>query len=102
MSEVVSGSLPAGSRTGFQELMKEATRRKIRTILVENSRAVARNLAVNEEICEVARRHRINIIAADMPTLYKHNPTPTDKFLRRMVFAHTELEKDMMVHRLQS
>eukprot|EP00959_Pyramimonas_sp_CCMP1952_P018708 395323-Pyramimonas_sp.AAC.1 len=84
MAEVVSGSLPAESRKGFQALMKEATKRKIRTILFETSRTVARNLAVNEDMCELAKKRRINIIAADMPTFYKHSPTPTDKFLRRM------------------
>ncbi|CAK0829853.1 unnamed protein product [Prorocentrum cordatum] len=100
ISEVVSGSLPAGSRQGFKKLVAEATKRKIKTILVENARAVARSSHANEDLFEMAKKRGIEIIATDMPALYKHQPNPAEKFVRRIVFAHVELEKDMTVHRL--
>ena len=84
------------------ELMQTAGRKKVKTILVENSRAVARDLKVNEEIYEMAKERGIEILPADMPSLYKHDANPTEKFLRRVIFAYTELEKDMIVTRLQS
>ena len=43
----------------------------------------------------------IHIIPVDLPDLMDHNPNPAQKFMRRVMFAYTELEKDITVQRLQ-
>ena len=38
---------------------------------------------------------------ADLPCLYEHDVNPSGKFLRHVILAWTELEKDLTVQRLQ-
>jgi len=100
ISEIVSGSLPACSRKGFRDLLAKCKASKVKELLVENARAVARDALVNEALYNEAKNAGVEIIAADFPGLYRHNAGPLDKFLRRLVFMIQELEKDSLVERL--
>ena len=101
ISEVVSGSMPAHRRQGFRSLMAQAVRRSIDTVLVETASRVARELHANEELYQESKKLGVTIKCADAPYLYKHDPNPMDIFCRRLVVAYGELEKDMLVGRLQ-
>ena len=101
VAEVISGSLPIDRRGKFRDLMEEAGERKIKTIMVENARAISRNMMVSEELYELSKKVGVQIVPADFPDLMKHDAGPMDKFLRRIVFAYQELEKDLVVHRLK-
>jgi DNA invertase Pin-like site-specific DNA recombinase len=72
-----------------------------RKIYVESSRAVARSSTVAEKLFQTSVEHGVQIVPADLPDLYKHEATPVEKFVRRIVFATTELERDLIVQRLQ-
>ena len=40
------------------------------------------------------------MVPADAPDLLVHDPTPVQTFLRRVMFAMVELEKNLIVQRL--
>jgi len=50
---------------------------------------------------EKAKQDKVKIIPADLPDLMKPDATPAENIVRRIVFASTELERDMLVARLQ-
>ena len=95
---MVSGSLPAEQRDTFQKLLKDG---RFKKIYVESSRAVARSSSTAEQLFQASVKHGVQIVPADLPDLYKHNATPMEKCVRRIVFATTELERDLIVQRLQ-
>ena len=101
VSEVVSGSLPLKQRKIFNELMEKCKDKGVSNIVVEGTRAFSRNAKVSETIYERSKELGLNIIPVDVPDLLEHNPNPAQKFLRRVMFSYTELEKDMAVQRLQ-
>ena len=101
VAEVVSGSLPLQKRTVFNELLQKCSKQNITSVYVEGTRAFARNAAVAEAIYEKTKDLGIHIIPVDLPDLMDHNPNPAQKFMRRVMFAYTELEKDITVQRLQ-
>jgi DNA invertase Pin-like site-specific DNA recombinase len=99
--EVVSGSLPLASRKGFHKLLAQCKAAKVKEVYVENSRALARDAIVNEQMYAETKEAGVEIIPADFPGLYKHEAGPLDKFLRRLVCSITELEKDRVVEQLR-
>ena len=68
---------------------------------MESSRAVARSSSVAEQLFQASVEHGVQIVPADLPELYKHDATPLEKCVRRIVFATTELDRDLIVQRLQ-
>lgn len=56
---------------------------------------------VAEELYELSVKNKVTIVPADMPLLYTHTPNSLDKYIRKIVFATTELERDHAVSRLQ-
>ena len=101
VAEVVSGSLPLEQRACFKELLQKCRCKGIQRILVEGSRAVARSAVSAEEVYQQSKQAGIEITPCDIPGLYTLDANPAQKFLRRVIFAYTELEKDMTVSRLQ-
>jgi DNA invertase Pin-like site-specific DNA recombinase len=99
MVETISGSLPLDKRTTLKNMIEHHGGMK--TIFVESSRAIARNAKAAEEVYELARLHGVTIIPADVPDLFQPNPTAVQKFVRRCIFAMTELERDLVVDRLR-
>ena len=97
--ETISGSLPLDKRTTLKNMIEHHGGMK--TIFVEGSSAVARNAKAAEEVYELARLHGVTIIPADVPDLFQPNPTAVQKFVRRCIFAMTELERDLVVDRLR-
>lgn len=83
------------------DMLSTASAQGIDTILVESSRAVARDALVAEDLYRSATAKGIRIVPSDVPELFSESPTPVQKFLRRIMLAYTELEKDMTIHRLQ-
>ena len=100
ITETVSGSLPLDKRATMKAMLEEAGTNGIKHIFVESARAVARNMDTAEEIYRKACDLGIHIIPSDMPDLFLPNATPIQKFVRRIVLAMTELEKDLVVSRL--
>ena len=98
VAEVISGSLPPASRKCLRELIASG---KFNKIYVESSRAIARSALAAEELYNMSVQHDVKIIPSDMPDLYAHDATAVQKFLRRVIFAVTELDRDMTVEKLQ-
>jgi len=99
--ETVSGSMPADRRNILNKLIDNAMHKGVNKIYVESCRAVARSADANESLYKRAVKNGVDIIPADMPNLYAKNPTPVGTFVRRVVIAMQELEKDLIVGRLK-
>lgn len=56
---------------------------------------------VAEKLYELSVTNNMTIVPADMPLLYTHTPNSLDKYIRKIVFATTELERAHAVSRLQ-
>ena len=101
VAEVVSGSLPMDKRANIMSLLGECKRKGIKHIVVENSRALSRSASSAEHMFQASQAAGVQIVASFVPELYSHNSNPAQRFLRRVICAYAELEKDMVVNRLQ-
>jgi len=97
VSETVSGMLPLDKRDQLKELLNGA---KVGKVFVESARAIARSAIVAEEAWQMSKTNGVEIVAADLPQLFKHNPNPGETLLRRVMLAVQEFERDMIVMRL--
>ena len=98
MKEVVSGSLPATLRTQLVHILKHNRGKKV---YIENSRALARSTVAGEQLYEMSKENNVKIVSVDMPELFNHQPSPGTAFLRRVMLAAQEFERDIIVERLQ-
>ena len=98
VSEVISGMLPLAERTKLQKLLSG----EFDTVIVESQRALARGVHAAEEVYQTAKKNNVNILVNDMPTLYKLDATPAESFIRRVMAAVSEFERDTIVARLQA
>ncbi|CAE7727302.1 unnamed protein product [Symbiodinium necroappetens] len=102
VAEVVSGSLPKDQRQTFCSLLQTCAKRGIKNLVVEGARTIARSAKTCEEFYEMSKNSGIKITAADIPTLYEDSEGNAAKaFLRHVLFGYVQLERDMLVHRLQ-
>lgn len=97
VTEVKSGMLPLLQRPQLQKLLDHP---KGLTILVESARAIARDAQVSEEAWRKSKAGGISIVAADLPELFKHHPSPGEALIRKVMFAVFEFERDLVVARL--
>ena len=74
----------------------------VSAIYVESARAIARKTSIGEEIFEEAAKKGVKIICGDHPTLFKSPASPIESFIRKVMFAMNEMERDLLVQRLQS
>jgi len=98
VSEVISGMLPLAERTKLQKLLSG----EFDTVIVESQRALARGVHAAEEVYQTAKKNNVNILVNDMPTLYKLDATPAESFIRQVMAAVSEFERDTIVARLQA
>ena len=98
VKEVVSGSLPAAQRTQFVDILKNNNGRRV---YIENSRALARSTVAGEQLYEMSKENNVQIVSIDMPELFGHQPSAGTAFLRRVMLAAQEFERDIIVERLQ-
>lgn len=96
VSEVISGSLALEQRKMLQKLLTGAPKQ----VFVESARAIARNALVGEQAYQLAKQHAVQIIPSDIPNLFTHFPTPGETFMRHVMLAVQELERDMIRERL--
>ncbi len=50
---------------------------------------------VSEEAYQHSKKEGVQIVPADVPDPYEISPNPVQQFMRRVVFAVTELEKEL-------
>ena len=50
---------------------------------------------------ELSKKNNVQIVAVDMPELFQHEPTAGIAFLRRVILATQEFERDIIVEWLQ-
>ena len=95
VSETCSGMLPLERRPEFRRLVEGHT--PAMKILVESARAVARSALVAESIYRQSVASGVEIIPADLPALLKHQPSPGEALMRKVMFAVTEFQRDVAV-----
>ena len=98
INEVISGSLPTDGREVFNKLLQRAVDEDIGHVLIENNRALARDADVLSDFHKKAKAAGITIIGGDTPQTADN---PVAKFQCRVMWAYTELEKELAVHRMQ-
>lgn len=96
--DVVSGSLPLDARKSLTALLSGEG--GVKKVVVESARAIARSTMVGEQAFNLSKQTGVQIVAADSPDLFNHTPTPGQAFLRRVMLAVQEYEKDLIVQRL--
>lgn len=97
IKETVSGTKPLAQRKQLLKLLDSA-----RLIYVESARAISRKACVGEEIYEAATAKGVTIIPADFPGLFKADASPMESFMRKVILAMHEMERDVVVARLQA
>ena len=98
VKEVISGSLPLAKRNKFLNLING--KNKVLKVFVESARAVARSAIVAEDAWKLSKENGVQIIPADLPYLFRHDASPGETVMRRVMLSVQEFERDMVVHRL--
>ena len=102
VAEVVSGSLPKNQRHVFCKLLASCKKQGIKHVVVEGSRTLARTAKTAEEFYDMCTEAGIKITAADIPMLFDDSTgNPAQRFIRHVLFGYVQLERDMLVLRLQ-
>ena len=97
IKETISGTTPLVQRSKLSKLMESVS-----AIYVESAWAIARKTSIGEEIFEEAAKKGVQIICGDHPALFKSPASPIESFIRKVMFAMNEMERDLLVQRLQS
>lgn len=106
VSEVTSGSLPADQRETLLALLSgqvpgmETVKPGNLKVFVESARAIARDANVAEQLYQRSKTAGVQIISADMPHLFCHQPSPAETFMRRVLLAVWEFDRDMILFRM--
>ncbi|CAK0832320.1 unnamed protein product [Prorocentrum cordatum] len=74
--DVICGTLPLPQRSTFTNLLEKASKTKQKKVYVGESRAVARNYDLSDELYKMGKKLGVTIVAADAPGLFDHNPGP--------------------------
>ena len=98
VSKTISGMLPLQKRTKLRQLLSG----EYDTIVVESARALSRSVETSEQIFNTAKQNGVNIITSDLPDLFNVNGNPATNFMRRVMAAVTEFDRDVLVLRLQA
>ena len=92
--EVISGSLPKDKREKLLHRPNISKRSSWSRVL---SRVM---LMLARQCIRILSKQGIEFHCADAPGVFTHNPSPVQQFLRRVVLAMIELEKNLVVTRL--
>eukprot|EP00438_Fugacium_kawagutii_P023949 Skav213219 [mRNA] locus=scaffold369:23605:24360:- [translate_table: standard] len=99
VTECISGMLPVRQRKKLLQLVSG----DYSHVFVESIRSLARKSGTIEDLYNEAKKNGCHIVVADTGAdLFKHDATPAQNFMRRVLAAVTEFERDMIVHRLTS
>ena len=98
VSETISGMLPLQKRTKLRQLLSG----EYDTIVVESARALSRSVQTSEQIFNAAKENGVKIITSDLPDLFNVDGNPATNFMRRVMAAVTEFDRDVLVLRLQA
>ena len=99
--EIISGSLTMDKRDKISDLLTKTKDKDIEKVYVESIRAISRDANVAEAIFLKSQKENVQIVPADFPDLCVLDPNPVQTFIRRVMFAMTELEKNLIVQRLK-
>ena len=88
-------------RATIQDIIKKVEDKTIENICVESVRAISIDANVAEQIYQDAKANNLQVVPSDFPDLCVLDPNPVQTFIRKVMFAMTELEKNLIVQRLQ-
>lgn len=106
VSEITSGSLPVDQRTTLLSLLSgqvpgmETVKPGNLKVFVESARAIARDANVAEQLYQLSKKSGVQIVSADMPGLFGHQPSPAETFMRRVLLAVWEFDRDTILYRM--
>jgi len=101
--EGVSGTVEGVDRPGLSDLIAYILGNGVRTVLVERSDRLARDLIVGEIILRSFREHGVRVIAVESVTdLTGDDDEATKKLIRQVLGAVAEFEKTTLVVKLKA
>lgn len=100
----ISGTVPCFERPQFQALLSALLKNGVQYILVESLGRLARDVSVQNQILAYLASHNYNLIAADTGLNVTEVITkdPMYKAMVNMMGVFWQLERDMIVNRLQA
>ena len=103
VAEVISGSLPKDRRATFCKLLQTCQQHGIKRVVMEGCRTLARSARTAQDLFQMSKDAGVTLTTADIPGLLdpSEGSNPASTFLRHVIFAYVQLERDMLVHRLQ-
>lgn len=99
--EGVSGSVEGVDRPGLSDLIEFILGDGVRTVLVEHSDRLARDLIVGEIIYRTFREHGVRVIAAASGIDLTADDDDTKKLIRQVLGSVAEFEKSTLVRKLR-
>lgn len=98
--EGISGKLDDHDRPAMARMFSELDGTDIKTIVIEKMDRLARDLIIQEGILGRLRKAGYELISTAEPDLCSDDPTR--KFIRRVLGAVAELDRDLIVNRLKA
>lgn len=99
----VSGTVEGFDRPGLSDLLVAIRRNGVRTVLIERSDRLARDLMVGEVILAECRKLDVKVIAADSgQDLTVGDDDPTRVLIRQVLGAVSQFEKSVIVQKLRA
>jgi DNA invertase Pin-like site-specific DNA recombinase len=98
--EGVSGKLEIADRPGLSELMVALASNGVRTVLIERSDRLARQLMVSELILEEFRKMEVKVVTVDVGVDLTDDDDPTKVLFRQFLAAIAQWEKTNLVKKL--
>ncbi len=97
----VRGADHVMKRPEFSKMFKYMVNNGIKTMLVESPDRFARDLGVQINALDLLKENGMEVIPVNAPEHFL-DETPTSKFMRVVVGALSEMEKDNLVNKLKS
>lgn len=98
--DIVSGCASMDKRSTLTDLLSKKAHKGLKTIFVESSRDLARNVIVGEQLVDLSKRSGVRIVSACDPGLFDATDTPTQKLSRRMKLVVDEYDRDNVRYKL--
>lgn len=98
--EGVSGTKDSIDRPGFLAMFQALLSNGVKVILIEKLDRLARDLMLQETILSDMKKNGVEIVSTAEPEVSSDDPNR--KFIRQVLGAFAEYEKDLIVYRLRA
>lgn len=98
--EAIPGASDLDSRPAMLQMLEDGESSRVRVVLIEKLDRLARDLMIQEGLFKEFKKCSVSLISAMEPDL--QGTDPTRRFIRQVLGAVAELDKALLVARMQS